>query len=176
LGLRRSPYRFRASWRVWVPVMAAGAVAVVYTGLRERDGDAYIGVKGAASLEVVAQRGEKEQFTVKAGTVLHPKDKIRFVVNTAGAENVLIASRDAAGAFTVYYPFGAAQSAPVRGAHVELPGSIELDDVVGNERLIAVFSHAPVGADAVKAALETNPQEPKVEHAKVVSWEFVKAR
>lgn len=175
--------RLRAGWKMLVP--AAGAIAVaslaaaVYLGGKDRtqtEDDVYIGIKGTATLEVVAYRAESGQFPVKPGTVLRPKDKLKFVVNTAGAKYLLIASRDGAGAFTVYHPFGATQSAQVEPGRLELPNSIELDDVIGAERLVAVFSDAPVSAETVKAALESSPTDPKIEKAKVVSWEFVKSR
>ncbi len=176
--------RLRAGWKLLVPaaagIVAASLAAAVYVGGKDRtqtEDDVYIGIKGSASLEVFANRPESNQFfSVKPGTVLKPKDKIRFVVNSAGSKYLLIASRDGAGAFTVYHPFGAQQSGQVSTGRVELPGSVELDEVTGSERLIAVFSDSPVPADAVKSALESSPQDPKIEKAKVVSWEFVKAR
>ena len=175
--------RLRAGWKMLVPAGVGGVAAslamAVWVGGKDRtqtEDDVYIGIKGNASLEVVANRPETGQFPVKPGTVLKPKDKIRFVVNTAGSKFLLIASRDGAGAFTVYHPFGAAQSGQVTGNRVELPGSVELDEVTGNERLVAVFSDAPVAADAVKAALEASPTDPKIDKAKVVSWEFVKSK
>ena len=180
--------RLRAGWKMLVPaavgVVAASLAMAVWVGGKDRtqtEDDVYIGIKGNAVLEVIASRpdpstGSGGQFPVKPGTVLKPKDKIRFVVNGAGAKYVLIASRDGAGAFTVYHPFGAAQSGQVAPGRVEIPGSVELDEVTGSERLVAVFSDAPVAADEVKAALDLSPTDPKIEKAKVVSWEFVKAK
>jgi hypothetical protein len=175
--------RLRAGWKMMVPaaagIVAASLAAAVYLGGKDRtqtEDDIYIGIKGGATLEVVANRPETGQFPVKPGTVLKPKDKIRFVVNTAGAKYLLIASRDGAGAFTVYHPFGAAQSAQVTPGRIEVPTTVELDEVTGNERIVAVFSDAPVQAEDVKAALEQSPNDPKIEKAKVVSWEFVKAK
>lgn len=175
--------RLRAGWKMLVPaaagVVAASLAMAVWVGGKDRtqtEDDVYIGIKGSASLEVVAHRPETGQFPVKPGTVLKPKDKIRFVVNTGGAKYLLIASRDGAGAFTVYHPFGAAQSGQVTPGRVEIPNSVELDEVTGNERLVAVFSDAPVPAEKVKAALESSPTDPKIENAKVVSWEFVKSK
>ncbi|MBL8954310.1 MAG: hypothetical protein JNK82_26265 [Myxococcaceae bacterium] len=178
--------RLRAGWKMLVPasaaIVAASLAAAVFVGGGGKDrtqteDDVYIGIKGGASLEVFANRPESNAFfTVKPGTVLKPKDKIRFVVNGAGSKYLLIASRDGSGAFTVYHPFGAAQSGQVTPGRVELPGSVELDEVTGSERLIAVFSDAPVPADAVKTALEQSPADPKIEKAKVVSWEFVKSK
>lgn len=181
--LAQQSFLDRLNFRLLIPIvgsaLAASIALSVYLGGKDRtqtEDDVYIGVKGGASLEVVANRAETGQFPVRPGTVLKPKDRIRFVVNTAGAKYVMVASRDGAGAFSVYYPFGAAQSGEVTPGHVELPKSIELDETVGNERIVAVFSQEPVEASAVKAAIDANPADPKVDKAKVVSWEFVKAK
>ena len=99
-------------------------------------------------------------------TPLKPKDRIRFVVNPATANYLMIASQDAAGVFTVFYPYGGHQSAAVRRG--EVPGSIELDATVGPETLVAVFSLTPVTAQTVKNALTANPTAPRVENAHVL--------
>ncbi len=171
--------------------MAAGlAVGVFYAagpGTQTED-EVYIGVKGAKvahdvtlkgdariALEVVAQRAAEGQFPVKAGSVLRPGDKIQFVVNPGNAKFVLIGSRDGSGAFTVYHPFGGDKSTAIdRGSH-QLPGAVELDAVPGTEKLVAVFSNEPIDAKVVKQAVDTNPAQPEVGDAKVISLDFVKA-
>ena len=123
----------------------AATLVLTVTQRSQTEDEAYIGVKGgSAVLEVVAQRGEQSQFAVKEGTLLRPKDKIRFVVNPGAARYVLIASRDSRGNVTIYYPYAGLQSAEVKPGRQELPGSIELDDVAGRERLLAVFSEKPL--------------------------------
>jgi hypothetical protein len=171
--------RLGAGWKVLVPVTSlavAATVALTVTSRTQTEDEAYIGVKGgSALLEVVAQRGEQRQFAVKEGTLLRPKDKIRFVVNPGAARFVLIASRDGRGNVTIYYPFDGQKSAELRPGRQELPGSIELDEVAGRERLLAVFSEAPLQAAEVRAALEKGPAVATVPGAKSqVSWEFVK--
>ena len=138
-------------------------------GERIAAGDARI------AMEVVAQRPIEGQFPVKAGSVLRPGDKIRFVVNPGNAKYVLIGSRDGSGAFTVYHPFGGDKSVAIdRGSH-ELPGAVELDAIPGTEKLVAVFSNEPVDAKALKQAVDTNPAQPELGDAKVLSLDFVKA-
>lgn len=173
--------RFRALWLLPAVGLAAaaafGIVSVTGPGTQTED-ELYIGLKGGApSLEVVALRGET-QFPVKPGAQLQPKDRIRFVVNPAGAKYLLIASKDGAGVFSVYHPFGATESVALADAlpkKVELPGSVELDETTGPERLVAVFSDAPVKAADVEAALKADPAAPKLPNARVLSWEFQKA-
>ncbi len=188
--------RIFGPWRVFGPMVGAGLAALVAVGVYnissfdpQGDGSADIGVKGAKTagqdvtlkgdariaLEVVAQRAAEGQFPVKAGSVLRPGDKIRFVVNPGNARYVLIGSRDGSGAFTVYHPFGGTRSAAIeRGSH-ELPGSVELDAVAGNEKLVAVFSSEPVDAKALEQAVGANPAQPQLGDAKVIRLDFVKA-
>lgn len=166
-------------WRMLIPVATLAGVAVVAlvvmgeqpTGANP---EAYVGIKGAAvpSVSVVAQRPSVGQFSVKAGTTLKPKDRIRFVVEPATANYLLIASQDAAGVFTVYHPFGGNQS--VQATPGEVPGSVELDTTVGPETLVAVFSLAPVTAQTVKSALASNPSAPRINNAHVILLNVVK--
>ena len=149
----------------------------VYIGLKGTKLAADVGLKGDAriALNVIAQRASEGQFPVKQGQVLRPGDKIRFVVNPGAAKFVLIGSRDGSGTFTVYHPFGGDKSTAIeRGLH-ELPGAVELDQVAGSEKLVAVFSNEPVDARSVQQAVDTNPAAPELKDAKVISLEFMKA-
>jgi hypothetical protein len=187
--------RIAGPWRVLGPLagaaMAAGLAVGVFNAAgpgTQTEDEVYIGIKGSKvaqdvtlkgdariAMEVVAQRPAEGQFPVKSGSVLRPGDKIRFVVNPGSAKYVLIGSRDGSGAFTVYHPFGGNKSTTVeRGSH-ELPGAVELDTVAGTEKLVAVFSNEPVDAKALKQAVDSNPAQPQLGDAKVISLDFVKA-
>ena len=163
-----------------MPILGvAAALAVVATtgpGTQTED-DVYVGIKGGQpTLEVFAVRGAGGSFAVSSGVTLQPKDKIRFVVNPAGAKYLLVASRDGAGLFSVYHPFGAQQSQPVTGAKskLELPGAVELDATLGAERLVAAFSEEPLTAEQVEAALKADPKHPRLPGVRFVTTEFVK--
>lgn len=161
---------------------SAAALVMVFSvngGGTETEDEVYIGRKGnPVELAVFAQRAGT-QLQVKKGTTMKPGDKLRFVVNPGKDQYVMIASRDGAGAFNVYYPFNGQTSAAVSGLpggnRVELPGAVELDDTLGEERLVAVFSEKPVQASDVDAALRANPNEPKVAGARAVLLTFTKA-
>jgi len=157
---------------------AAAAMAFTLTagpGTQTED-DVYIGVKGGQpSLELFGQRDGTASFPVKGGAELKPKDRIRFVVTPGAAKFVLVASVDGEGTFSVYHPFGGAQSQALgRGARAELDSTIELDDALGTETLVAVFSDQPVQAEAVRAAVSANRANPQVDGATVVTRVFVK--
>ena len=187
--------RIAGPWKVFGPMVGAAAAAAIAVGVFYADGpgtqtedEVYVGIKGnkisqdvtlkgdaRIAMDVVALRASEGQFPVKAGSVLRPGDKIQFQVNPGNAKYVMIGSRDGSGAFTVYYPFGGEKSAAIeRGTHV-LPRSVELDAVAGSEKLVAVFSSEPVDAKALKQAVETNPVQPELGDARVISLDFLKA-
>ncbi|MDP2270294.1 MAG: zf-HC2 domain-containing protein [Archangium sp.] len=180
VAAERQGFFGRFKFQLLVPILGvAAAFAVVATmgpGTQTED-DVYVGIKGAQpTLEVFAVRGAGGAFPVSSGVTLQPKDKIRFVVNPAGAKYLIVASRDGAGLFSVYHPFGAQQSQPLTGARskLELPGAVELDATLGAERLVAAFSEEPLMAEQVEAALKADPKNPKLPGVRFVTTEFVK--
>lgn len=154
---------------------ALGVVALTGPGTQTED-DLYVGLKGQPTLEVYAARGASEAFAVTPGLKLQPSDRIRFVVNPAGAKHLLVASRDGAGVFSVYHPFGAQVSQPIASGQtkVELPGSVELDATLGAEVVVAAFSEEPLRAEVVRQALESGGKQPKLPGVRFVTLEFVK--
>jgi hypothetical protein len=179
----REGFFARFKLKFLLPVLAVGAAAagvVLTTGPgtgTQTEDDAYVGIKGGQpSFEVFAVRGSGSAFPVGNGVELHPSDRIRFVVNPAGAKYLLVASTDGAGVFSVYHPFGAQQSQPVAEAKtkLELPGAVELDGTLGSERVVAVFSEEPLTAEQVSAALKADPKNPKLPGVRFVSREFRK--
>ncbi len=182
---RVAPQSIFERFRLAIALPVLGAVAAVIVGVvltrqtvSTGADEGYIGIKGAGpSLEVFALREGDHLFKVKEGTALKAGDKIRFIVAPGSAKYLLIGSRDPNGAFSVYHPFGAQQSEPIdpQGPRrLEVPGSVELDDSVGQERLYAVFSEAPVTAEQLKQAIPADGQMPQLPGAKVLSWAFVK--
>jgi hypothetical protein len=193
--------RIFGPWKIFGPALGVGVAALVAVlvvgngggGGTQSEDEVYVGVKGGKAsgggggklspdlglkgdsridFEVVAQRKDEGQFPVKEGTVLKPGDKIRFVVTAGGAKYVMIGSKDGAGNFTVFHPYGGETSASLERGQHELPGSIELDEVTGKEKLFAIFSAEPLKADDVKAMVEKAGPEPK--DTKVISLEYVK--
>lgn len=178
----RAGFFGRLKLQLLIPILgvaaALGLVASMGPGTQTED-DVYVGIKGGKlqpSLELFAVRGAGGAFPVGQGVTLQPRDKIRFVVNPAGAKYLIVASRDGAGVFSVYHPFGAQQSQPVAAAKakLELPGAVELDGTLGAERVVAAFSEEPVTAQQVEAALNADPKDPKLPGVRFVTTEFVK--
>ena len=133
--------------RLWLPgIGLAAAIAVVmlvlfvWPGKRVDD----IAFKGAFSVQVVAQKKD-EQIIVREGEKLSQGDALRFVVTSDSAGYIAVFSVDGKGRISPFYPEGEPETGSelVRierpGKH-ELPGSVILDDWIGTEYLVVVFS------------------------------------
>ncbi|MBW2735308.1 MAG: DUF4384 domain-containing protein [Deltaproteobacteria bacterium] len=100
--------------------------------------------KGSFTLQAVVKRG-KEQFFAKEDIRLHPGDALAMIINTADAGYVTLFSYDSRGTLTPLVPPSEAQKDPTPhrlsapGRHL-MPGSAELDEVLGKERVVAIFS------------------------------------
>ena len=144
---RGVPGRRSFAW-AWlaVPALAAALFAVLAWPRGEPEPD--LGIKGDASWQVFANHAG-QTFAVHDGTRLGAGDRIRFVVEPAGARYLLVASVDGLGHATIYYPYAAPMSTPIAGERIELDGSIELDAAPGPERVFAIFSDVPLSASVV---------------------------
>ncbi len=159
----RSALRRRARWWPVLAVPAFAASAFLVAGLIRHPGDSSLGrpseetslgIKGDGVLRIFALR-DKKVFAVENGSLLMPKDAIRFVIEAPPLEYLIIASVDGAGQTNVYFPFGDTSAARIEPhRRFELPGSIVLDDTPGPERVFAIFSREAVDAASVKAALQ----------------------
>ncbi|MGQ0506255.1 MAG: hypothetical protein ACT4TC_13165 [Myxococcaceae bacterium] len=159
----------RPKWAAWLTPAAglafAATVAIVVVRPDTTPSASYLGLKGTtgATLKVIADR-EGRQFEVSNGAQLKAGDRLRFKVTPGSAQYLLVATRDAKGARTVLYPFGGTRSAALPRAEgppatLELPPgeSVRLDDSLGEEHFVAVFSNQPVTVeqlDTTKDAFE----------------------
>ena len=127
---------------------AAVALLVVVPALQNPKTDPWVGIRGDAVFKVIVARGEARS-EVAGDAVLRAGDRLRFVVDPAGAQFALVVSRDGTGAWSVYAPFGGARSVPVGPGEQVLEGAVELDATAGREHLVAVFSDQPLAASDV---------------------------
>jgi hypothetical protein len=178
------------SWKrplVWVPATGLVAALAILLALRDWTGvhnpsldelNGYIAVKGGPALSVYALRGSGAPFRVSPKARLFPGDRLRFVVQPARYTHVMVVSVDGAGAFSVYAPYGADESAPVAvgsGEEMSLPGSVELDATLGRETLTAFFSSRPLRAQEVEPwAVRTGEGPPTSDAVQTVSLDFEK--
>jgi len=105
---------------------------------------AYQGYKGAFSVDVAARRGSRV-FWLRDGARMCENDALRFVITTATTGFISVFSIDGRGRLSPFYPDTESTSDPTplfipeAGRH-ELPGSISLDDWLGDEHILVLFS------------------------------------
>jgi hypothetical protein len=93
--------------------------------------------KGGPSLGYFVKRGERV-LQGERDTTVHPGDLIRFTYSTQQPRYLAIFGRDSQ-ATSVYYPAGASAARVQAGSAVALDFSVELDDLLGEERVHALF-------------------------------------
>jgi hypothetical protein len=153
---QRAPARH--DWRSWfklgallVPVAAAGLVLLLRPAPHPAD-DFYEGVKGSTHLQLFSPRGKVED-----GAQVHPGEALRFVYSSPQAGYLLVAGLNERGELFPYYPLEGTESARVEaGSGVALPGSVVLDETLGQERFYLLVTERPLRVadlrDAVRAA------------------------
>ena len=112
--------------------------------------------KGGFDLLVYVRRDKHIALLDRFNRVVHPGEEIRFILTGVPEDHayVLVASIQAAGAATVYFPYGGLDGAPLPGpGRWEVLGSIVLDETLGPERVFAIFSKRPLAAVDVEPAL-----------------------
>ena len=149
---RGLPERRVLHWVWWLAPLLAAALIAVVAWPRTAPPDDGIVIKGGASWQVFANHAG-QTFAVHDGTPLGAGDRIRFVVEPAGAHYLIVGSVDGLGNPTIYYPYGAAMSTPIAGDRIELAGSIVLDAAPGPERVFAILSDVPLAASVVEREL-----------------------
>ena len=97
-------------------------------------------IKGGSSLRVVVQNqnGDVEE---RPNHVYHPFERIQFVYSCTDNNKFMLFSIDEKGKLSTYLPSGSDSSITLQsGADIPLPHSIQLDDYIGKELFIALFS------------------------------------
>lgn len=151
---RRRPER--AWWR-WLPVgLVPVAAAVLFLSVpRERPllDEPTVRTKGALAVEAYCKRGERV-FPVAEGADFFPGDRLRFAYTKAEPGYLVLFGVDDAGQVFPYYQEGTLAAVEARpGSRVMLPGSVELDEHHGWERVFALWSPRPVAETAVRHAV-----------------------
>jgi hypothetical protein len=147
----------RRGWR-WpalvIPLVAALA-AVLLLMLRP---PALLGDPYAVKGDDIVLSVYRDSGLLEPRALLVSGERIRFMVETGRAGYVAVLGFDALGIVTVYYPYDGTEAAPYDPKVPVLPGSIELDEVKGEEQVYALFSEKPFPLDwAVKALRARKP-------------------
>lgn len=134
---------------------AAATVAVVMVAIPRSDPDS-IAFRGNVSLEVLRSRGGAPAEKVEDKS-LKPGDILRFRM-LALDENAFafVASIDAQGHVSRYFPAKEPRAVAVRKGEGLLPGAVELDDQLGAERIFLIISKKPLDETTIFTALEAS--------------------
>jgi hypothetical protein len=111
------------------------------------------GIKGDLVVETYCKRGDKV-FPAVDGQDFLAGDRLRFAYTTGRPGYLMVFGVDDQGRIFPYYEEGALRGVYAEaGARALLPGSVELDDHKGWERLYAIWSETQISDDAVRAAV-----------------------
>lgn len=160
----------------WLPAAGAMALAALLLLTLARDpeptprsptaGDT-LRTKGAQiDFEVFAYDGT-EVRQLSTGDVVHPGERLGFRLRTAHAAHVMVAGVDSRGSAYLCYPYGensqSRQLAPTP-IPVAVDDAVVLDDVPGDEHLVALFCPQPFAfaavADKLRAVVLARPALP----------------
>jgi hypothetical protein len=151
------PERPRLAWWASRPLQLAAAfvllVALVPLGRAFLSDPPRNREKGSATLEMFV----KDAAGVREGTEgmrLREGDQVQFRYRALGRRYLFVVSVDGRGVISPLYPDSETTSIEVRpdGLHT-LEGSVILDDAVGPERFLAVFSDRPLSYQAIEEAV-----------------------
>jgi hypothetical protein len=113
-----------------------------------------------AAFGFVVRRGDRI-FAGEPGQVLHSGDVLRFTLSSASSRYAGVWGVDALGRPSPYQ--GGQQLALLpAGPHQPLAEAVELDDSLGEERLVAVFCSRQLPASEITAALAASPSAPQL--------------
>jgi hypothetical protein len=133
----------RVPWRLAGGALAATAALLVMVRLEhlehpETQARPAVQLKGTARIGFFIQRdGHAERGS--PGQRVAPGDQIRFDYTSDRPMYLAIYSRDTAGTVSVYFPAGEMAQRISEGYGALLPSAVELDEVLGAERVFALF-------------------------------------
>ncbi len=107
-------------------------------------------IKGGNDIRVVVQ-GLDGTIEERSSHTYHPGERIQCIYSCTDRNNFMLFSLDETGALSTYLPAAGDSSITLqKGADIPLPNSILLDDYIGKELFIAIFSERPLYVPGVK--------------------------
>ncbi len=107
-------------------------------------------IKGGTDIRMVVKSldGAIEERTT---ATCYPNERIQFIYSCGAQNNFMLFSIDEQGSLSTYLPAAGDSSVTLqKGAEMPLPNSILLDDYIGNELFIAIFSERSLQVPALK--------------------------
>jgi Putative zinc-finger len=164
----RRPLRRALPW-------GAGAVALAATCLLALRPSLEVRSKGApVSVGMYVQHGQSVRRALP-GEVVAPGDAVRFSYSSAEPRSLAILSVDGAGVASVYFPDGPETVRVPAAEDTPLPLATQLDGVLGEERVVALFCQKPRALEPVRRALQTSGAAlPEVPGCVLATFRFTK--
>ncbi|MBP9113541.1 MAG: DUF4384 domain-containing protein [Polyangiaceae bacterium] len=135
------------------PILALAAGAFLYLRGAGPISEEETRTKGTSHIEVFRKRGESVIALGGEDSVM-PGDQLRFVYSSPRPRYMAVLSVDGMGHANTYFPEGSAAAYAEPGSHVPLPGAVELDAVLGDETVLAIFCEHPFDLGPLRQALE----------------------
>jgi hypothetical protein len=156
LPLVQARIRRPSPWAWLIPValvpVAAALLVTLAPELTRRQGPD-LRVKGASTVRAFARRGGNV-FEVQEGMTLQQGDQLRFEIKPGGLSFLLVGFVDSQGHASIIFPRDGTQSGAIDPVGTFTPpGSAELDDACGPERVFALLSRQPFAAEAFRREL-----------------------
>jgi hypothetical protein len=130
--------------------LAAAAVMVIVIGGRGNDGGGDVLLSKGSFLSFVIER-DGALRDGHSGSVVHPGDRLQFVIDAGAGAMVGVWSKDGAGTVSAYAPANQ-HLEHARGKHT-FANSTRLDGVVGEEVLVGIRCTADVDTARIAAAV-----------------------
>jgi Putative zinc-finger len=147
---RRPP---RAVRRTLAFATAAAALAAALLFAFQPQGERKKGAAVAVGMYV--QHGQAVRRALPGETVV-PGDSVRFSYSSREPRELAILSVDGAGVATVYFPDGPETVSVPAAEDAALPLATQLDGVLGEERVVALFCERPRALEPVREALQSS--------------------
>jgi hypothetical protein len=144
--------RRRSRWPAVGAAAAAAAVVAVWLVAAREPAAPATRAKGKPAIGFYVKHGDAVRLG-GADEILYPRDAINFTASTEAPAFLAIISVDGAGQVSVYYPDRPTAAPVAVGRDQLLPRSVVLDDVVGRERLVAVFCAQSIAVAALAQAV-----------------------
>lgn len=166
---RQTPWLVRAV----VGVAIAAGLAVVVVPMLKEPSSRGEGVKGNSPALTVYRHREGRVEKVQDGEVLKAGDALRFEVSLPNDASVVVVGVDGAGSVTPYSPLAGVSA--MRGAGRQLlPETMQLDAVLGEERVLAFVCDKPVSVEQVRVAIAASASSPAREGCVVTARHYLK--
>jgi hypothetical protein len=157
---------------VGASLAAAGLAAVLVVALVPATG---IRNKGApVSVGMYVQHGQAVRRALP-GEAVAPGDSVRFSYSSRTPAYLAILSVDGAGVATVYFPDGPETVSVPEASEAALPLATQLDGVLGEETVVALFCRRSRALEPVRQALQASGAAlPEVPGCTLATFHFTK--